>query len=146
MFHVKETPKAIRIELSSKVDHIQNVIWETWAFLENRGYGPFLELNIVLRELLRNAIEHGNLNIDSRRVVVTIEMAAGPLCRITVEDEGEGFAHERLGLPVEDPRHERRRGLVLIRELAERLEFNPKGNRAIVLLRPGGSDAGGNGR
>lgn len=141
MFNVREAPTAIRIELASEPDHIERVIREAGFFLEKRGCDSCLAFNIVVRELLRNAIEHGNLSIAGRRIFFTLEMAAASFCRFTVEDEGEGFAHARLGPPAEDPRRGRRRGLVLIRELVEQLEFNERGNRVSVMLRLDGGDS-----
>lgn len=135
MFNVRETSALLQIEIASELRYIEKVIREAVFFLEKNGCASFVDLNIIMRELLCNAIEHGNLNIAERRISFTLEMTAGSHCRITVEDEGEGFAHTLRETSSHAPRGGRCRGLVLIRELAEHLEFNARGNRVSTLVR-----------
>jgi len=90
---------------------------------------------IVLRELLFNAIVHGNRNTQSQVVLCTIERAQGGPFRITVEDEGEGFDFASLDMSFpDDPRTTRRRGYILIRKICQSIEFNGAGNRVTVLV------------
>jgi anti-sigma regulatory factor (Ser/Thr protein kinase) len=137
MFNVREWPTAVQIELASDLQYVERAIREVMFFYEKRGSESSLEINIIIRiirELLRNAIEHGNSNITSSRVFFTFEMVDSSLCRIIVEDEGEGFS-DRYPDPVAEPHRARNRGLALVHELAEHLEFNDRGNKVSVLVR-----------
>lgn len=134
MFNVREWPSGLRVELDSEPRYVERAIREVMFFFEKRGGKSSLEINIIVRELLRNAIEHGNLNIASRRVSFTFELVDHPSCRITVEDEGDGFPNPLADLPA-DPRRKQSRGLALTHKLAERLEFNERGNKVSALVR-----------
>ena len=69
--------------------------------------GPLL----VLKELLLNAVVHGNQKNPAQRVCCTIKASPGYRYRIDVEDEGEGFNYGSLvsGIPP-DIKHIRWRG------------------------------------
>ena len=94
-----------------------------------------LSCSIVLRELLDNAVEHGNRGIETRIVTGSLTYLGEGTFRIIVEDEGEGFDCAGLDVTVpEDPRRVKSRGYVLIHALADRLEFNEKGNRVTAYV------------
>jgi len=100
---------------------------------------PGTSLAVVLREMLINAVEHGNFNRYSRRVQCRVEVLADGLVAMAVEDEGDGFDWRRLDLSLPpDPRQVRKRGLPLISAYSRHLTFNAKGNRveAVVQLAP----------
>lgn len=143
MFNVREWPSGLQVELDSESQYVERAIREVMFFFEKRGGKSSLEINIIVRELLRNAIEHGNLNIASRRVSFTFELLDPPFCQITVEDEGDGFPNPLADLPA-DPRRAQRRGLALTHNLTERLEFNERGNKvsALVRMEDGGHQIG----
>ena len=94
------------------------------------------DLEIALREALANAIAHGNGGDSERRVF--LRCYAGPRAGVlvAVRDEGPGFDPRR----VPDPRRADRlqlahgRGLLLMRELMDKVEFR-RGGTEVVLLR-----------
>jgi anti-anti-sigma factor len=136
VFNLTEEPRCIRIEFGSEMRHVDRVLVEACHFLERCCLlEPSLEFNIVLRELLINAIEHGNLGIPERPInLVIMEIGSGRF-QITVQDEGTGFDHRRLNLMIpDDPRKVRGRGLSLVHELSEKVEFNRQGNGVTVTL------------
>lgn len=121
------------------------------------------ELGLALRELLLNAIEHGNLALsfedksraleegiwkrvlatraaiaphDARKVQVTAHWASDCVA-ITITDQGEGFDWRCLPDPT-DPVNllaDHGRGVMLARASVDRLRYNAVGNEVTVLKR-----------
>jgi DNA-binding response OmpR family regulator len=121
------------------------------------------ELSLALRELILNAIEHGNLGLTfveksraleqntldellrqrarlpeyrQRRVTVEARIEDQRI-RVRVADEGQGFDWRGLSDPT-DPAHllsTHGRGILLARMMVESLEFNEAGNQVTVTKR-----------
>jgi len=97
------------------------------------GMEPF-ELMMVVDEILMNAIEHGNKFDASKQV--TIDYAYNDYkLEMIVKDEGEGFkvngvfaTHDKLSLY-----DKRGRGILIIKNLVDRLEYNKEGNEVRVV-------------
>ncbi|MEK9719685.1 MAG: ATP-binding protein, partial [Quisquiliibacterium sp.] len=112
-------------------------------------------VQLVVQELLFNAIEHGNLGIDynakgalliaggledeiarrladpdlgSRHVEVTYQLD-GQRLSVTITDQGDGFAWDEY-LHISDERifHPHGRGLPMTHSLADELVFTGRGN------------------
>ena len=88
-----------------------------------------IDISMVLRELLINALEHGNNRNVEKKIYCTIEFSKEYELRITVRDEGDGFNYRSLNMILpEVPCKNQRRGFPLINSISDRLEFNDKGN------------------
>ncbi|HYO62342.1 MAG TPA: ATP-binding protein [Pyrinomonadaceae bacterium] len=94
-------------------------------------------LFIALDEAFVNAVKHGNKN-DSTKLVRIIADLSAKEARFTVEDEGEGFnLHE-----IPDPRDPANlfktsgRGVLLIYNIMDEVEYNERGNRLTMVKRP----------
>jgi anti-sigma regulatory factor (Ser/Thr protein kinase) len=88
---------------------------------------------LVLRELLMNAVYHGNGNDHGRSVAFDVEYLGQEQFRVSVEDEGRGFDYSALDLTIpDDPRRMRNRGYIVIRKICSSLKFNDRGNRVTV--------------
>lgn len=136
MFDIKESERAITFEISSEMRNVDRIIRETKEFCEALEVTLFEECKIVLRELLINAIEHGNLKVAERKVICSVELLAADRFTVTVEDQGEGFDYAHLDMAIpDDPQQLRNRGYSLINEFSEEIRFNPSGNRVTVSLR-----------
>ena len=100
--------------------------------------GRRTDLEIALREALVNAISHGNGMRAGCKVF--LRCYAGPRAGIlvAVRDEGQGFDP----LLVPDPRSEEGmhlehgRGLLLMRELTDGLQFRRGGREVVFFQRP----------
>lgn len=118
------------------------------------GESDIIRISTALQEALINAIDHGNLELDSslrelkdnsyqtlgderrgqepyssRKVRVTAEFNREG-CHWTIKDEGQGFDPESLPDP-RDPSNLQRvsgRGLLLIRTFMDEVSFNAKAN------------------
>jgi len=89
-------------------------------------------INFALRELLNNAVEHGNRFDDSKKVFITVDYDE-PNLVFMVEDEGEGFEPAILNVlnEMNDELAERNRGIRTIREM----DFDIRINRNQVWLK-----------
>ena len=135
MFSIDETQNAITFTFSSSQREVERVLQEYKPFMQKLEVTELSEFNIVLRELLINAIEHGNMNMVERRVIASVEHLGKRRFKLTVEDEGKGFDYEHLDMnPPEDPRNKRRRGYALIHAFADEIQFEKQGSRVIVFV------------
>jgi serine/threonine-protein kinase RsbW len=96
-------------------------------------------LFIALDEAFVNAVKHGNKNDPSKLLRVTAELSATEAC-FTVEDEGEGFNVQEIPDPC-DPANLFKpsgRGVLLIYNIMDEVEYNAQGNRLKMVKRPEG--------
>lgn len=119
--------------IASDMALIHPAIRRAETFIQSCGVDDQSRIPVVLRELLANAIVHGNQNLQHRTVSCRIDHIGKGEFRITVEDEGNGFDYACLDTSLpQDPRNIKRRGYVLLASLCQRLEFNDRGNHVIA--------------
>ena len=133
----RDLPYRLRCWIPSRRAAINNAVDEVCR-LADRCDCPEerqADLEIALREALANAISHGNAGGSGRRVFLRCYAGPGAGILVAVRDEGEGFDPS----DVPDPRSADRmhlthgRGLLLMRELMDRLEYR-RGGREVVLF------------
>lgn len=75
-------------------------------------------INFVLREVLNNAVEHGNRFDESKKINITVDYTP-PKIIFIVQDEGDGFTmdEEHVSQDVNYVLRERNRGMQLIRDM-----------------------------
>lgn len=94
-----------------------------------------LNLRVGVAEALANAMMYGNRRDPAKRVV--LEAWCGPdQVRIRVTDEGGGFDPGALPDPTLPDNRTRTcgRGVFLIRQLMDRVEYNDRGNSIEMFL------------
>lgn len=91
---------------------------------------------VAVAEALANAIVCGNGSDPARWVAVRAECHPGAL-RVHVTDEGDGFNPAAVPDPIGTDDLERAcgRGLFLIRNLSDSVEFSPRGNSLCMTFR-----------
>jgi serine/threonine-protein kinase RsbW len=97
-------------------------------------------LFIALDEAFVNAVKHGNQNDPTKLVRITAELSPKEAC-FTVEDEGKGFSVQDIPDP-RDPANlfkSSGRGVLLIYNIMDEVEYNAQGNRVKMVKRPEGS-------
>jgi serine/threonine-protein kinase RsbW len=94
------------------------------------NYGKIL---VSTLEAVNNAIIHGNKKDESKSVEIEISFKRSIL-RISVEDEGKGFKPKEIPDPTKPENIENLsgRGVFLMSKLADKIEFNEKGNKVTM--------------
>jgi serine/threonine-protein kinase RsbW len=127
-----------RVELATDLSRVGEVVETVCA-------GCFAQIPVsrrtqfrlctVLAEALTNAMLYGNGGDPSRHVIVDVEMRDDFIV-IAVSDEGDGFNHNAVPLPIGDESLEatRGRGLFMIHRLADDVVFNDQGNTIWMTL------------
>jgi anti-sigma regulatory factor (Ser/Thr protein kinase) len=137
---VSESEDSLYLSVVSATDRVPIVLERVAQFARRQGVSDSDGLLLVVRELLDNAIVHGNESNPARMALVRVARR-GAFFEVQVDDEGEGFDYESLilGLP-EDPQTLTQRGLVLAHELSEELSFERGGSRVRAIVDPGGKN------
>lgn len=94
-------------------------------------------LFIALDEAFVNAVKHGNKNDPNKLLKITAELSPKEAA-FTVEDEGQGFDVHQIPDPC-DPANLFRtsgRGVLLIYNIMDEVEYNAQGNRVKMIKRP----------
>ncbi|HVG37879.1 MAG TPA: ATP-binding protein [Pyrinomonadaceae bacterium] len=94
-------------------------------------------LFIALDEAFVNAVKHGNKNDPQKLVRITADLSAKE-ARFTVEDEGSGFNVNEIPDPREPANLFKTsgRGVLLIYNIMDQVEYNERGNRLTMVKRP----------
>ncbi len=94
-------------------------------------------LFIALDEAFVNAVKHGNRHDTQKLVRITADLSSKE-ARFTIEDEGEGFNVSEIPDP-RDPENLFKtsgRGVLLIYNIMDEVEYNERGNRLTMVKRP----------
>lgn len=111
----------------------EKVIIEAENFLQ-QYFAEIDFMMIGLREIICNAIEHGNQKDPSKFVELSINIYQNYVC-ITVVDEGEGFDwEEKLNKEFDyQGKDDRGRGVYLTQMAFDYLYYSPPGNKAVMV-------------
>lgn len=131
-------------QLPSEHAAVQGMQAEVLRKLQELGWEEreLFGVRLALEEALVNAIKHGNLNDQAKRVHFACKVAQDRIW-VQITDEGHGFDPGQ----VVDCRHEENRerpcgrGLLLMRSFMNRVEFHDRG-RSVVMekSRPGAAE------
>jgi serine/threonine-protein kinase RsbW len=94
-----------------------------------------LNFRVGLTEALANAMLYGNCRDPRKRVRVEAHLSARKI-KVQVTDEGRGFDPDAVLDPTLPANRARAggRGIFLIRNLMDRVEFNERGNSITMIL------------
>ncbi len=136
MLEVKRKRNSILFKFSSEISTLTNVMDRIEKFLKVLNKKEPTNVLVVARELLMNAVVHGNRNDPNRFVICRLRVFDNNQLKILVKDEGAGFDYESLDLRLpNDPRHIQKRGYILINALSERIDFKGRGNYVTVYVK-----------
>ncbi|MGH9787249.1 MAG: ATP-binding protein [Candidatus Acidiferrales bacterium] len=119
------------------VDAVLREIME--ALEKNRcPVGDFDEIRLALREALNNAVKHGSGFDTGKKVHVAVRCNGRDGFWISIRDEGRGFDPDKVPDPTVPENLERfsGRGLFMIRELMDDVQFHDRGREIRMLRRP----------
>jgi serine/threonine-protein kinase RsbW len=94
------------------------------------------DLRLCFEEALINAMKYGNRLDPAIDVRVGVEASPAEVT-LSVEDQGEGFIPEKLDDCTQESNltRNRGRGVFLIRKLMDKIEYNSKGNKIVMVKR-----------
>ncbi len=90
----------------------------------------FNRIYLCVSEAVVNSIKHGNKNDRNKTISIGVNCNLNEI-NVLIEDEGDGFDINK----IEDPtcesnlKNESGRGIFIIKNLCDKLEYNEKGNR-----------------
>lgn len=143
VFSHREYPQRLRTSLPSTRPALNRGVRAVLTMARRCGWtsDQLTDLEIALREALANAIIHGNSLERRKRVFLRCYVTHHPSITIVVRDEGGGF--EPADVP--DPRDSNRlhlpngRGMLLMRELMDHVEYRRGGREVLMFARRNGS-------
>lgn len=125
MYKLSADDNSVSIKFASMLSSIDRAVEDTVTMipsLKEYDTGLFIQ---VIRELLLNAIEHGNKNIAEKKISYDVEMISPGRYTISVEDEGHTLKPEHLEITSEmiadSPR---KKGLVIIHNCCDNISLD----------------------
>ena len=136
---LSHTHEKIEFELPSDLSLMNGVLQYLLARVAKLGLiaPERSNLFIALDEAFVNAVKHGNKSDPTKLVRVGSELSPTEAC-FTIEDEGEGFDVQTIPDP-RDPANlfkSSGRGVLLIYNIMDEVEYNAQGNRVKMVKRP----------
>lgn len=116
------------------------ILQEIVGALEKTGVpcGDLDEVRLALREALNNAVKHGSRLDPKKTIHVACRLDPQEGLWVSIRDEGNGFDPNRVPDPTAPENLERfsGRGLFMIRELMDKVEFRDNGREIQMQRRP----------
>lgn len=115
--------------IAPRMEEVEALSGEVRSLLQNRGLGALaFPVELVTREALNNAVLHGSAGRPAARV--SLALTLGPRWLVLrVTDDGPGIPAARRRQPrLTDDHATHGRGLRLMRDYADRVRFNRRGN------------------
>ena len=129
---MKKNAAKKKFQVPSDLNEVQNASARALAALKPLGLstGEAFDIRLCLEEALINAMKYGNHLKKELPVEVSVEYNDQSLL-ITVEDRGSGFDPKKLKDCTQGDGLLRNagRGVYLIHQLMDRVQYNDKGNR-----------------
>ncbi len=140
MFEIIEEDDRLRFRMTSDPENVAELLREVRHQYRDCSPKDSAKLYIILRELVENAVRHGNEGQSERQTFCEIADIGAKKLRITVADEGEGFSHQEMDLTLSGRVTRKQvRGIPLVNALADILEYNETGNMATAIFSRNGA-------
>ena len=127
-----DTPVTTEIRFSSDPLLVPGICSAAANFATLPELGGQPKLTLVLKELLSNAVDHGNQRDSSRSVLCRLTRLGIRVIEIMITDEGAGFDLSAVNYRLPDaPQESSRCGLRLVNALSSDLHFEDGGKTVI---------------
>jgi serine/threonine-protein kinase RsbW len=134
-----KTPDSGRFELINDRDQIDAAIKTVLDSLAAHGYteSSRFAVRLAVEEALANALRHGHKRLPHTTPIRLTFQASPDDLRITITDQGPGFAPGAVPDPTLEENLElpSGRGLMLMRAYMTSVTFNDRGNQVTMLYR-----------
>jgi len=140
------TPRRAAIErsLPATPESADSVLQEIMGALEKNNFpcGDLDEVRLALREALNNAVKHGSRLNPKKMIHAAYRLDPQEGLWVSIRDEGNGFDPNRVPDPTTPENLERfsGRGIFMIRELMDKVEFRDNGREIQMQRRPRPAD------
>jgi len=125
----------LRQSFAATTENVEQFIAGIHGFLAERGLGGLaFDMELLAREALGNAVQHGSASDPSKTVHASLRLAQGQL-ELFVRDEGPGWNWRGMSVEPPDPSSECGRGVFIMRKYADRFFYNDPGNALTILKR-----------
>jgi anti-sigma regulatory factor (Ser/Thr protein kinase) len=126
---LEQKPFSLVIHIFAEIEKACAVIM---AEVDSFGYSEKLKwrAKFCICEVLSNAIVHGNCNNPDKKVIILYTVTADRMA-VSVTDQGNGFDYRALPFHQQqnELNKERGRGLFLVHQYMDNVNFNKRGNR-----------------
>ena len=133
---MKENYTKKEFRVSSDLSLVRKASSKVLQFLKPLGLSDahVFDIKLCLEESLINAMKYGSELKKNLKVRLTAEYS-GREVRLTVEDQGSGFDPKTLADCTKGNNllRNRGRGVYLIHQLMDEVQYNPKGNRICMV-------------
>lgn len=120
--------RRLKLELKS----IPEVVLQIFEKLHSSGIteDDLFDLRLCLEEALINAVKHGNKLQKNKEVYLKIKVSPQSI-ELEIKDAGSGFDYRNIPVPTDKENLEKTsgRGIFLIKELMDKVEFLDGGSR-----------------
>ncbi len=123
------------ISVPSRLGFKTPLVFRCLKLLKENAYLPPRSTHMAelcFEEVLANAIMHGN-KLDEAKTVRVQLFGDDQRWGLIVEDQGQGFSPQDVPDPDAALDSERGRGIMLIRHYMEKLQYNRKGNKVMMV-------------
>jgi len=125
----------MEFKLSSDFKKVKEISQKILQCLNKRQADEsfLFDVKLACEEAMINAIKYGNKSRADKTVSINCDISKEAVI-IAVEDEGEGFNCKDLPDPTREENllKTRGRGLFIIHNVMDKVEFNSKGNKIIM--------------
>lgn len=129
MFDIKEENNRLQITISSELQLVDKVLDCFEPHTQDLESSQIFALKLITKELLCNAISHGNQNQIEKTVTVIFTRLSNRLF-LQVEDQGQGFQTKNIDWEIsQDATNPRNRGLAMVNHYADSIDFNSSGTQ-----------------
>lgn len=128
-------PDGIASSFPASAENIEIFIAAIHGFLAEKNLaGLTFDMELLAREALVNAVQHGSNSDATKTVQASLRTEAGGLL-LTVSDQGDGWDWRNMAVTEPLPSAETGRGLFIIRKYADGFFYNEKGNTLTITKR-----------
>lgn len=128
----------VSFKLKSEYNYVREVNFfiSRLQFMTTLTAEEIEDLEYAFLEIGNNAVEHGNLDNSSKTIQISYCIFEDKLI-IKIEDEGRGFKPVDVQAPVDEESilRGRGRGLYMVRQMVDEVEFNERGNVCLMTKR-----------
>lgn len=133
---------ALNLEINSDINSIGSAVFGVMQYLDELCPDIddclIFEIKVVLNELLVNSVKHGNKMDPNKKVLLRAGLTCSGYFYAYVEDEGAGYDYNKylkqinLHSNISEIKGTGR-GILIADKLCDRIKFNSKGNKIVVL-------------